>query len=202
MPDWQRYVLFTAMGLFATALLFGFVLLIRHQNALWAKCAARHGLTHTVKNVGSQWMANFRSSIHLNGTIRGLPVQMVESWQKIGRHREYETVLQSRARAPAAHTFSCQISRRSLELAQKQRLQTGDATLDAMVSLQSESPRLMLALLAPAVRKALFALPRNTFALSYDQGALRLSFPNPASSARDLDAPIQLILALAEVELR
>jgi hypothetical protein len=78
---------------------------------------------------------------------------------------------------------------------------TGDADFDRQISIFSDVPDLARALANPAVRAAILKLPMNEVGLSYDNGELCLSYGDYPSRAAELEAPIDLAVALGHSRL-
>lgn len=186
-------------ALVVIGLVIGAVKLARATDAIWPNCATRYGLTFERTHTGNALTAQ-RSVNSLTGAVHGVPLRAVSTRELVGHTRSLSTAVYARSLFPAPHRFSLRITR-GTHSHHPHVVATGDPNFDRQVSLFSDAPDLARALANPAVRAAILKLPMNEVALSYDNGELCLSYGGYPSRQAELEAPIDLAVALGHSRL-
>jgi hypothetical protein len=185
-------------ALVVVGLVVGVVQHSRATDAIWPNCATRYGLTFERTHTGNALTAQ-RSVNSLTGAVHGVPLCAVSTRELVGHTRSLSTAVYARSLYPAPLRFSLRITRGPSR--HPHVVLTGDADFDRQISIFSDVPDLARALANPAVRAAILKLPMNEVGLSYDNGELCLSYGGYPSRAAELEAPIDLAVALGHSRL-
>ena len=171
----------------------------RATDAIWPNCATKYGLAFDEQKSGNALTAQQRVK-SLTGAVHGVPLRVISTWKMVGNTRTTSTAFYARSLYPAPQRFSLQITRGTAG-PPHHLVPTGDPNFDRMISLRSDAPALSRALMNPAVQAALLKVPMNELGLSYDQGELCLSFAGQPFKPTELEAPIDVVVAIGHSRL-
>jgi hypothetical protein len=178
----------------------GAIKLSKATDAIWPNCSTKYGLSFEEQKSGNAMTAQRRVK-SLVGAVRGVSLRVVSTWELVGNTRRTSTTFRARSLHPAPHRFSLWIARGTKGRSHYHAVQTGNPRFDGTFSLRSDSPELALALANPTVQAALLGLPMNEVELSYDNGELCLSYGGQPLQPAELEAPIDVVVAMGQTRL-
>lgn len=189
--DWVQLA---AIAIVIAAIVYGLFRWSKSQDEIFPDAAAKYGLAFTQDNQGSIF-TNARQSWTLQGSVQGVPLKAVATYETRGRLRMRGTWIA----IPAPQgLLPCSMNiHGSPPRAEVHLVRTGDAAFDAKRWVTSDAPDMVRRLLVPEVRAALLQCPQTELRLGVDGGHLVLSFPDTPSSAAGLQAPLEAMLVLA-----
>lgn len=192
--DWLRL----GVGIIVFApLLYLLVRWWRKESAIFPETAKKYGLAHAREGRGSLF-GNTRQASKLQGTVRGVPLQVAATYETRGRMRMRGTWIATRAPVGLA---PCTINvSRTPPAATVHLVPSGEAQFDARRWVTSDAPAAVRALLTPAARVELLKCPQAEIRLVVDGEHLVLSFPGNPSSQEELHRPMDAVLAMVGVQ--
>ena len=177
----------------------GVVMLSRKEGAAYAAVAKQYGLAFSEEKQGSA-LTNVRQSSLLQGVVEGIPVKLVATYETRGRTRMRGTWIATDNPLkvpPCAINVLAAPPKADVHL-----VRTGDAAFDGKRWITSDTPTAVRFLLGDEVRARLLACPQTEFKIVVDGGTLVLSFGGTPSNQAELQAPLEVLLALAKAARR
>ncbi len=170
-------------------------------DAIWPNCTTKYGLAFEEQKTGNPLTAQ-RHVRSLTGSVSGVPLRVTSVWELVGRTRRTSTTFHARALEPASARCSIHITRGGTPGPTFHLVRTGNTAFDRVISLRSDAPDFVRALVTPPVQAALLQLSVSPVELSYDNGELCLSYGGQPLRQAELDAPIDVVVALGQARPR
>jgi len=169
----------------------------RRFDAVFPNAATKYGLTYSRRSVGSYFTGRGEHK-SLQGQTQGLKFDVLARREYSGRYRISGTTITATVHIPV--TPCTMTVSRERPLHTMHAVATGDAWFDTLRFVRCDAPETMGVVLTPPVRTALLRCPQDELRLTVTGEQVVLSWAGLPSTALELQAPIDVVLALATTD--
>jgi len=198
----SKYELQQLAGLVAGGLvLLGIIVYVarwsRMIDAIFPDAARKYGLTYARRGVGDYFTGK-GEHLTLQGETQGVKFDVLARREQTGRYRTRGTTITAAVHFPV--TPCTMTVSRARPLHPMHLVSTGDASFDALRFVTCDAPETLRVVLTPSVRAALLKCPQDELRLTVTGEQVVLSWAALPTTALELEAPIDVVLALAAAD--
>lgn len=195
----SKYELQQIAGLVAGSLvLLGIIVSVvrwsRAIDAIFPDAATKYGLTYARKSVGSYFTGK-GEHLSLRGQTQGVTFDVLARRERTGRYRRQSTTITAAVTLPVTPCTMTLSRARSLH--PMHLVSTGDTWFDTVRFVTCDAPETVRMVLTPLVREALLKCPQDELRLTITGDQVVMSWTALPMTAVELQAPIDVVLALA-----
>lgn len=193
----QQWAGLAAGGVVLLGVVVSMVRWSRRIDAIFPDAAKKYGLAAARRGVGSYFTGR-GEHLSLQGETQGVRLDVLARRESRGRYRTRSTTVTAAIHVPVT---ACTITvSRACPLHPMHLVPTGDASFDSQRFVSCDAPQTMRAMLTPPVRAALLICPQNELRLTVTGEQVALSWAELPYTALELQAPIDVVLAMATAD--